>query len=153
MPARLVNILLSPGAWRTRSDPHTERWTKGLNLSDQRLFSLRKRPWTWQLGYRWGCYGHWGGMDIAYSLLYWPLSWILMFFEQEFSIEIPDKDADAIHSGKSYLNPVLWWAKYGDCLYTYLLIQLTRLLSTSLLSPMVSHTLLWHCQRVWVIHD
>lgn len=30
-----------------------------------------------------------------------------MFFEQEFSIEIPDKDADAIHSGKSYLNPVL----------------------------------------------
>lgn len=57
--------------------------------------ALRKWPWVGQPGYRWGCYGYWGGM------LIWEaecLKWVLTCL-QEFSIEIPDKEADAIHSG------------------------------------------------------
>jgi acyl carrier protein len=53
---------------------------------------------------------------------------VVMAIEEEFSIEIPDKDADTIHSGKPpSLNP----ARRASRLISHAFPQLTRLCNTS----------------------
>ena len=81
---------------------------------DQVDGTLRKRPWPGQLGHRGGCDGHRGGTIIPWHFSSWQDSRLSSFRNarilirlcvQEFSIEIPDKDADAIHSGMSTCYP------------------------------------------------
>lgn len=80
-----------------------------LDVTDHRERALRERPWLGQLGHRGGCDGHRGGTISAppFSGQLWFRIWTPTHRKcgadgtimQEFSIEIPDKDADTIHSG------------------------------------------------------
>jgi len=107
-------------------------WTQSLTWPLHWLLvahtNIALLEWSWfgQLGYCWGRDGDWGGQSRSRG---WYIE--VLTLPQEFSIEIPDKEADAIHSGKfnceSYLRKQL-----------LTITQLIRPLTTSLPSQMVS---------------
>jgi len=86
MPQRYISIL-----------PHDVSTFLTQVHSAQCQLSLHQRPWSGQLGHCGGSDGYRGGQSIGKKEIRTTLTVI-----QEFSIEIPDKEADAIHSGRSW---------------------------------------------------